>query len=76
MSEDRHRLDERRALLPHPEGTWPNTRQAMVETFRGLPEDEITAVLGGNAAPVCGFDTEKLGEIAARIGPEKSGFAV
>ena len=59
---------------PHPEGTWPITRQIMVETFQGLPEDEIAAMLGGNAAEFYGFDTEALGALAARIGPERSMF--
>ena len=46
----------------------------MIETFKGLPEDEIAAMLGGNAAEFYGFDTEKLAPIVARIGPEKSAF--
>ncbi len=59
---------------PHPEGTWPQTRAIMLETFRGLPQDEIAAMLGGNAALTYGFDTEKLAPLAARIGPEKHLF--
>jgi predicted TIM-barrel fold metal-dependent hydrolase len=59
---------------PHPEGTWPVTRDQMVESFRGVPEAELAAMLGGNAARVYGFDTEKLAPLAARIGPEKSAF--
>ena len=59
---------------PHPEGSWPETREQMLETFRGLPEAEIAAMLGGNAARVYGFDVEKLAPLAARIGPEKSAF--
>ncbi len=60
---------------PHPEGSWPFTREQMIATFKGLPEDEIAAMLGGNAAEFYGFDTEKLAPIVARIGPEKSAFA-
>jgi predicted TIM-barrel fold metal-dependent hydrolase len=59
---------------PHPEGTWPVTRDQMVESFHGVPEAELAAMLGGNAARVYGFDTEKLAPLAARIGPEKSAF--
>jgi hypothetical protein len=59
---------------PHPEGSWPYTRKQMHETFEGLPEDEIAAMLGGNAAAFYGVDTEKLAPRAARIGPEKSEF--
>ena len=59
---------------PHPEGTWPMTRKIMVETFHGLPEDEIAQMLGGNAAEFYGFDTEKLAPLVERIGPERSWF--
>jgi len=50
------------------------TRQQMLETFRDLPEDEIAAMLGGNAARVYGFDPSKLAPLVARIGPEKRAF--
>jgi len=59
---------------PHPEGTWPITRDIMVETFRGLPSKDIAAMLGGNAAEFYGFDVEKLAPLAARIGPEVGCF--
>jgi predicted TIM-barrel fold metal-dependent hydrolase len=59
---------------PHPEGSWPYTRQQMLDAFRGLPEDEVAAMLGGNAARVYGFDAEKLAPLVARIGPERSAF--
>jgi len=60
--------------FPHPEGTWPETRRQMLDTFRGLPEEEVAAMLGGNAARVYGFDVEKLEPLVARIGPERSAF--
>ena len=59
---------------PHPEGTWPYTREQMIESFHDVPEDELQAMLGGNAARIYGFDIEKLGPLVARIGPEKSAF--
>lgn len=59
---------------PHPEGSWPFTRQQMLDSFRGLPEPEIAAMLGGNAARVYGLDVEKLAPLVARIGPERSAF--
>jgi predicted TIM-barrel fold metal-dependent hydrolase len=59
---------------PHPEGAWPYTRQQQIETFHDLPEPEIAAMLGGNAAEFYGLDTEKLAPLVARIGPEKSAF--
>jgi predicted TIM-barrel fold metal-dependent hydrolase len=59
---------------PHPEGTWPITREQMLETFAGLPGEDVAAMLGGNAARVYGFDAEKLAPLVARIGPERSAF--
>jgi hypothetical protein len=46
----------------------------MLESFRGVPENELTAIFGTNAARVYGFDVAQLSQIAARIGPEKSLF--
>jgi hypothetical protein len=46
----------------------------MREAFTGVPEDEIEAMLGGNAARFYGIDTEKLAPLVARIGPRKSDF--
>jgi predicted TIM-barrel fold metal-dependent hydrolase len=60
---------------PHPEGSWPHTREQMVDAFRGLPEHDLAKMLGGNAAGLYGFDTEKLAPLVSRIGPEKSAFA-
>jgi len=60
---------------PHPEGTWPHTRQQIRETFRGLPEAELRAMLGGNAVRVYGFDAGALARVAARIGPRLEDFA-
>jgi len=59
---------------PHPEGTWPSTRKMMLETFHGLPEAEIAAMIGGNAAEFYGFDLDALTPLAERIGPERAGF--
>ncbi len=56
---------------PHPEGSWPFTREQVTESFIGLPEDEITAMLGGNAIRFYGFDEAKLRPIADRVGPTK-----
>jgi predicted TIM-barrel fold metal-dependent hydrolase len=60
--------------FPHPEGSWPHTRDQMRETFLDVPDAELAAMLGGNAAEVYGFDVEKLAPLAARIGPPKSHF--
>jgi predicted TIM-barrel fold metal-dependent hydrolase len=55
---------------PHAEGTWPQTRQWLRDAFAGVPAGELEAMLGGNAARVYGFETEKLAPLVARIGPE------
>ncbi len=60
--------------FPHPEGTWPYTRKQMTDTFTALPDDEIVAMLGGNAVRFYGLDEKKLEPIAQRIGPERSSF--
>jgi predicted TIM-barrel fold metal-dependent hydrolase len=55
--------------FPHPEGAWPKTREFMKESFHGFPENEVRAILGGNAATVYGFDLDKLAPLVDRIGP-------
>lgn len=60
---------------PHPEGTWPNTAPRMRETFRGLPEEDVAAMLGGNAVAFYDLDAAGLAEVASRVGPPKARFA-
>lgn len=55
---------------PHVEGTWPDTASRLRHTFGGVPEQEVRAILGGNAAGVYGFDLEALAKIADRVGPD------
>jgi hypothetical protein len=59
---------------PHPEGTWPFTRDQMIDAFRGLPQPEIEAMLGGTAAELYGIDSAKLAPLVERIGPERARF--
>ena len=54
---------------PHPEGSWPATKARLKENFAGVPEAELAAILGGNAADFYGFDREKLAPLVAEIGP-------
>ena len=60
--------------FPHPEGTWPNTVARMLETFRGLPEQDVAAMLGGNAIDFYGLDATGLDAVANRVGPPKGHF--
>ena len=46
---------------PHPEGTWPNTKKRIHETFADVPEEEVRAMLGETAAQVYGFDADYSG---------------
>jgi len=59
---------------PHPEGTWPHTREQIFETFRDLPEDEIRLMVGGNLAKLFDFDVEKLAPVVERVGLEEDFF--
>ena len=54
---------------PHPESTWPHTRQWLQDAFHGIPEDELRRMLGENAIRFFGLDRARLEEIAWRIGP-------
>jgi predicted TIM-barrel fold metal-dependent hydrolase len=55
--------------FPHPEGTWPNTREWLVKSFHDIPIDETRRMLGLSAAEVFGFDLAKLAPIADKVGP-------
>ncbi|MDQ1694935.1 MAG: hypothetical protein QOJ03_288 [Frankiaceae bacterium] len=54
---------------PHPEGTWPHTREWIRHAFNGVPEDELRAILGENAIRCYNLDRDKLAAIAKRIAP-------
>ena len=60
--------------FPHDEGTWPQTWASLHDTFDGVPEPELRAMLGENAARVYGFDSTKLATHAARVGPSLEDF--
>ena len=55
--------------FPHPEGTWPHTRQSIRDAFVDVPQNEARRMLGENAAGLYRFDTDKLAGLAERIGP-------
>lgn len=61
--------------FPHPEGSWPDTLEKMKQTMTGIPEVELTKLLGTNAIACYGLDEAPLREISRRIGPEKRWFA-
>ncbi len=55
--------------FPHPEGTWPYTREFLKDRFWDIPVDETAQILGLNAAAFYHFDLERLRHLADRIGP-------
>jgi hypothetical protein len=56
--------------FPHPEGTWPHTREWLAIRSYDVPEDECRRIVAQNALECCaGFDAKKLQPIADRIGP-------
>ena len=55
--------------FPHPEGTWPHTRDSIREIFHDVPPDEAAQMLGTTAADVYRFDVDKLAGTVERIGP-------
>jgi hypothetical protein len=46
----------------------------MLEYMTGIPEDELTKLLGTNAIECYDLDEAALSEIADQVGPEKSLF--
>jgi predicted TIM-barrel fold metal-dependent hydrolase len=57
------------ADLPHREGTYPFSREAIRAAFAGVPADEVRLMLGGTAAGVYSFDLVALQKVADLIGP-------
>jgi predicted TIM-barrel fold metal-dependent hydrolase len=55
--------------LPHPEGTYPHTRDWIARRFRDVPEHETARILGLNAAELYRVDTAALAPLVDRIGP-------
>jgi predicted TIM-barrel fold metal-dependent hydrolase len=55
------------ADIPHPESTWPNSRQWIADAFGGLPDDQLRKVLGENAIRVYHLDRAELAKTAARL---------
>jgi predicted TIM-barrel fold metal-dependent hydrolase len=53
--------------FPHPEGTWPNSREWLRKTYHDVPIDETRRMIGEAAAEVFGFDLEALRPTAERI---------
>ena len=57
--------------FPHPEGTWPYTREWLGHVFADTPVNETRLMLGLAAAAEYDFDVAKLTPVARRIGPAR-----
>jgi predicted TIM-barrel fold metal-dependent hydrolase len=55
--------------FPHPEGTFPHTREWVRRRFHDVPVDEAQRILGLNAAQLYGIDVDALAPLVERIGP-------
>jgi predicted TIM-barrel fold metal-dependent hydrolase len=55
---------------PHLESAWPKTRQSLRDLMKGIPEDEVKAIIAANAVECYGIDMAKLAATVERIGPE------
>ncbi|MCA9502422.1 MAG: amidohydrolase [Spirochaetaceae bacterium] len=53
---------------PHYEGTYPYSKLAIRHTFHDVPEAEVRAMLGLNAAELYDFDLQALKPLVERIG--------
>ncbi len=56
--------------FPHPEGTFPYTRELVRQRFKDVPKDETRRILGLNAVELYGIDTAALTVLVDRIGPK------
>jgi predicted TIM-barrel fold metal-dependent hydrolase len=62
--------------LPHTEGTYPFTSQALRAVFHDVPLPETKQMLSENAAGVYGFDLTELQKVADVVGPLTSDIQV
>ena len=54
---------------PHMESAWPQTREKLRTLMKGIAEDEVKAMVGGNAIECYGIDRGSLASTVQRIGP-------
>jgi predicted TIM-barrel fold metal-dependent hydrolase len=53
--------------FPHPEGTWPHSREWLAKTYHDVPIAETRRMIGEAAAGIYGFDLASLRPHAERI---------
>lgn len=57
--------------FPHLESHWPHARERLRDLMKGLPEDEVKAMIGGNALHAYDLDLDVLQPVIDRVGPTK-----
>lgn len=57
------------ADYPHPEGTWPRTKDSLRMTFSGSEPKDVQGFLARNAIEAFGMDAAELDRIGSTIGP-------
>jgi hypothetical protein len=57
------------ADYPHPEGSWPHTRDRLESDFQEVSIEDTRLILGLNAVECYDLDLPALKEIASRVGP-------
>jgi predicted TIM-barrel fold metal-dependent hydrolase len=71
--EQRERIGDDRIMwgsdYPHMESAWPHTREKLHDLVKGIGEDDVRAIVGGNAVNCYSLDASKLQPIADEIGP-------
>jgi predicted TIM-barrel fold metal-dependent hydrolase len=48
--------------FPHLESDWPNSQRVIAENFAGVPEDEKSKMIVGNAVKYFRLDDEQAGK--------------
>ena len=58
---------------PHADSSWPDTQRVLVENWGALPDDELRAVAGGNAARLFRHALPEADDWRSRRGPLRRG---
>ncbi len=61
---------------PHREASFPYTREALRVAYADVDPAEVQQLVGANAAALYRFDLDRLGEVAASVGPTHAEIAV
>jgi predicted TIM-barrel fold metal-dependent hydrolase len=71
--EMRHAIGVKRLMwgsdFPHLESAWPHAREQLCELMKGVPDHEVRAIVGTNAADAYDLDVDALQPVVDRIGP-------